>query len=51
MDFLASQICHTKSGEINPIKIKEMVKNYVKKFRYAHKKTDSSSAAAAAAAP
>lgn len=32
------QICHTKSGEINPIKIKEMVKGYVKKFRYLNKK-------------
>lgn len=32
------KICHTKSGEINPIKIKEMVKGYVKKFRYQHKK-------------
>lgn len=35
---LLVQICHTKSGEINPIKIKEMVKGYVKKFRYHHKK-------------
>ena len=32
------QICHTKSGEINPMKIKEMVKGYVKKFRYLKKK-------------
>lgn len=32
------QICHTKSGEINPIKIKEMVKGYVKKIRYHQKK-------------
>lgn len=32
------KICHTKSGEINPMKIKEMVKGYVKKFRYLKKK-------------
>jgi hypothetical protein len=32
------QICHNKSGEINPIKIQHLVEAYVKKFRYAKKK-------------
>lgn len=28
-----SQICHNKSGEINPAKIQALVEAYVKKFR------------------
>jgi hypothetical protein len=32
------QICHNKSGEINPIKISSLVEAYVKKYRYAKKK-------------
>ena len=32
------QICHNKSGEINPIKIGCLVEAYVKKYRYAAKK-------------
>ncbi|XP_046668844.1 uncharacterized protein LOC124359827 isoform X1 [Homalodisca vitripennis] len=33
------KICHNKSGEINPIKIQFLIEAYVKKFRYAKKKT------------
>ena len=35
------QICHNKSGEINPYKIKELVEAYVKKFRHSRKKDGS----------
>ncbi|CAG7835859.1 unnamed protein product [Allacma fusca] len=37
------KICHNKSGEINPFKIKELVEAYVKKFRHSRKKDVSSS--------
>jgi hypothetical protein len=36
--YLFLQICHNKSGEINPIKISCLVEAYVKKYRYAKKK-------------
>ncbi|ODM93592.1 PHD and RING finger domain-containing protein 1 [Orchesella cincta] len=32
------KICHNKTGEINPGKIKELVEAYVKKFRHARKR-------------
>lgn len=32
------QICHSKSGEIDPHKIKNLIEAYVKKFRAKHKK-------------
>lgn len=32
------QICHSKSGEIDPFKIKKLIEAYVKKFRAKHKK-------------
>ncbi|XP_037819834.1 uncharacterized protein LOC119609195 [Lucilia sericata] len=32
------KICHSKSGEINPFKIKKLIEAYVKKFRAKHKK-------------
>ncbi|XP_071444056.1 serine/arginine repetitive matrix protein 2-like [Hetaerina americana] len=32
------KICHNRSGEINPIKIRSLVEAYVRKFRYARKK-------------
>lgn len=31
------QICHNKTGEINPAKIQSLVEAYVKKFRKKHK--------------
>lgn len=33
------KICHNRSGEINPMKIQFLIEAYVKKFRYAKKKT------------
>ncbi|KAI9581234.1 hypothetical protein GQX74_013821 [Glossina fuscipes] len=32
------KICHSKSGEIDPHKIKNLIDAYVKKFRAKHKK-------------
>ncbi|XP_065367255.1 uncharacterized protein LOC135960006 [Calliphora vicina] len=32
------KICHSKSGEIDPFKIKKLIEAYVKKFRAKHKK-------------
>ncbi|XP_046407495.1 uncharacterized protein LOC124172100 [Ischnura elegans] len=32
------KICHNRSGEINPVKIRSLVEAYVRKFRYARKK-------------
>lgn len=36
------QICHSKSGEINPVKVANLVKAYVDKYRHMrrHKKTE-----------
>lgn len=34
---LLFQICHNKTGEINPAKIQALVEAYVKKFRKKHK--------------
>ena len=33
-----AQICHSRSGEINPHKIKNLIDAYVRKFRAKHKK-------------
>ncbi|XP_022256711.1 uncharacterized protein LOC106472430 [Limulus polyphemus] len=33
------KICHNKSGEINPVKIKALVEGYVKKFKYQRRKS------------
>lgn len=41
--FMNFQICHNKSGEINPTKIKNLVEAYVKKIRHSKKVTSSSS--------
>jgi hypothetical protein len=32
------KICHSKTGEINPVKIKLLVESYIKKAKHAHKK-------------
>lgn len=40
---LLFQICHNKSGEINPTKIKNLIEAYVKKIRHSKKVTSSSS--------
>lgn len=37
------QICHNKTGEINPTKIKNLIEAYVKKVRHSKKVTSSSS--------
>lgn len=37
------QICHSKSGEINPKKIQNLIEAYVKKLRHSKKVTSSSS--------
>lgn len=36
------QICHSKSGEINPMKVANLVKAYVEKYKHMrkHKKSD-----------
>lgn len=37
------QICHNKSGEINPSKIQKLVEAYVRKIKHNKKVTSSSS--------
>ncbi|KAF7278248.1 hypothetical protein GWI33_008604 [Rhynchophorus ferrugineus] len=37
------KICHNKSGEINPIKIRSLIEAYVKKIKHSKKVTSSSS--------
>lgn len=32
------QVCHNKSGEINPVKIKALVEGYIRKVKYQRKK-------------
>ena len=32
------QVCHNKTGEINPTKIRSLVEGYIKKIKYYHKK-------------
>eukprot|EP00096_Caligus_rogercresseyi_P013567 TRINITY_DN61_c1_g1_i2.p1 TRINITY_DN61_c1_g1~~TRINITY_DN61_c1_g1_i2.p1 ORF type:complete len:179 (+),score=46.91 TRINITY_DN61_c1_g1_i2:408-944(+) len=32
------KVCHSKNGEINPIKIQKLVKGYIKKYKYHSKK-------------
>lgn len=34
------QICHNKSGEINPVKVKTLVDCYIKKIKHSRKKSD-----------
>ncbi len=34
------QVCHSKNGDINPLKIQKLVKGYVKKYSYAKRKTN-----------
>ena len=38
------QVCHSKSGEINPVKVGNLVKAYVDKYKHArkHKKGEDS---------
>ena len=36
--FLSPQICHSKSGEINPKKIHSLIISYVKRCKYINKK-------------
>uniref|UniRef100_G1TJP9 SFR19-like C-terminal domain-containing protein n=1 Tax=Oryctolagus cuniculus TaxID=9986 RepID=G1TJP9_RABIT len=33
----APQICHSKSGEINPVKVSNLVRAYVQRYRYFRK--------------
>lgn len=35
--FLFLQICHNRTGEINPKKIQKLIEAYVKKFRHRRK--------------
>lgn len=35
--FLVLQICHSKSGEINPVKVSNLVRAYVQRYRYFRK--------------
>lgn len=39
------QVCHSKSGEINPVKVGNLVKAYVDKYKHArkHKKGEDTS--------
>lgn len=40
LDFqFGFQVCHSKTGEINPFKIRELVDAYVRKFRHSRKKS------------
>lgn len=39
--FIFTQICHNKSGDINPSKIQSLVEAYVKKIRHSKKKKPS----------
>ena len=32
--LLSPQICHSKSGELNPVKVGNLVKAYVDKYRH-----------------
>ncbi|XP_054712294.1 uncharacterized protein LOC129221935 [Uloborus diversus] len=34
------KICHNKSGEINPVKVKSLVESYVKKVKHSRKKAE-----------
>jgi PHD and RING finger domain-containing protein 1 len=45
------QICHSKSGQINPVKVANLVKAYVDKYRHMrrHKKTEAGEEAPAQA--
>lgn len=38
ISFLLRQVCHNKSGEINPTKIRGLVQGYIKKVKYYRKK-------------
>lgn len=38
MFLIFLQVCHNKSGEINPIKIRDLVQGYIKKVKYYRKK-------------
>jgi len=35
------KVCHSKNGDINPLKIQKLVKGYVKKVSYIHKRQNS----------
>ncbi|KAL7989982.1 hypothetical protein Chor_012648 [Crotalus horridus] len=34
---LNEQICHSKSGEINPVKVNNLLKAYVQRYKYFRK--------------
>jgi len=34
---LTSQICHSRTGEINPVKVSNLVKLYVQRYKYFRK--------------
>lgn len=36
--YFSPQVCHNKSGEINPTKIRGLVQGYIKKVKYYRKK-------------
>ena len=38
LSLLSLQICHNKSGDINPSKIQSLVIGYVNKFKYSNRK-------------
>lgn len=44
MKIFFLQICHSRSGEINPSKIQSLIEAYVRKFRHAKKKGTNSAA-------
>lgn len=37
MNVSGHQVCHSKSGEINPVKVGNLVKAYVDKYKHARK--------------
>lgn len=39
MDLFAWQVCHSKSGDINPQKIQQLVEGYVNKFQKQRSRT------------
>lgn len=35
--FVPPQICHSRTGEINPVKVSNLVKLYVQRYKYFRK--------------
>ena len=36
--YKSLQVCHSKKGDINPMKIQKLVKGYVKKYNHGQKR-------------